>query len=646
MAKKYARKAKARATPDLFGAAKKLRKATDSEVDAYVFIKENLKLLGWDIRNPGRHPAGQVYTQTECHVHEVMKSAFNLDRPENVVKISETAHWVIEAKRSQKQLDQAIAEAEGYAEALNESGIIAAPFISGVAGNRTDGYLVRTKYLIDGKYRPISFNGKNISSLISPEVARTVIEHGPEISDVPVDEHLFLTKAERINQILHLGAINKDYRARVMAALLLALVDETPPNVDAKPTVLIKDINARAEQVLQEQSKEEFYEYVKLALPAAKDNHIKFKTALVQTMQELQNLNIRSAMNSGTDVLGKFYEVFLKYGNGAKEIGIVLTPRQITQFAVEVLSITDKDIIYDPTCGTAGFLIAAFDYVKRNHTKTQINRFKKNNLFGADQESAVVSLAIVNMIFRGDGKNNIVEGNAFSKNLVRRTTSAGLTAKWSRRPPTPEQAVVTKVMMNPPFALRSDDEKEFKFVDVALQQMQDGGILFSVLPYSALVKSGDYQRWRERTLEQHTLLSVVTFPPDLFYPVGVHTVGLFLKKGTPHPMAQNVLWIRAINDGLLKLKGKRLANLRAKNDYPMIAPTLRAFISNPAHPVNNLLQFQKACPIDYSDPLMELVPENYLDEAAPTDAEIAAGIEAVMRDAAAYLVRAGSARWA
>src|SRR5207245_5520459 len=134
---------------------------------------------------------------------------------------------------------------------------------------------------------------------------------------------------------------------------------------------------------------------------STEDNHIKFKTALVRTLQELNNLNIRSAMNSGTDVLGKFYEVFLKYGNGAKEIGIVLTPRHITKFAVDVLGITDRDVVYDPTCGTGGFLVAAFDEVKRNHSEVLVNRFKENNLFGVEQEPEVVALAIVNMIFRG-----------------------------------------------------------------------------------------------------------------------------------------------------------------------------------------------------------------------------------------------------
>ncbi|MGH7038280.1 MAG: HsdM family class I SAM-dependent methyltransferase [Stellaceae bacterium] len=617
------------------------KKPQNSEVDAYVYIKENLKLLGWDTRNPARHPAGRVYTQNECLSHPEIKKAFGLSRPENVVKISETTYWVIEAKRNHKQLTQAISEAEDYAADLNKGSIIRASFVSGIAGNQLDGYLIRTKFFAGRSWKYISFNGKDISSLISPEIARVVLEQGPAIADVPIDETLFLSKAEKINQILHLGGINKDYRARVMAALLLALVDETMPNIDASPHVLIQDINTRAKEVLRSQSKEEFYEYVRISLPASQDNHIQFKSALVKTIQELQNLNIRSAMNSGTDVLGKFYEVFLKYGNGVKEIGIVLTPRQITKFAVEVTSITESDIVYDPCCGTGGFLIAAFDHIKQTRNPSQIDRFKQNNLFGVDPDSAVVSLAIVNMIFRGDGKNNIIEGSALNKNLHRTVRKGTITAEYAPDPPEPEQAVVSRVLMNPPFALPSSENKEFRFINAALAQMQDSGILFSVLPYSALVKSGEYQLWRTQILDNHTLLSVITFPPDLFYPVSVHTAGIFLKKGLPHPREQNILWIRAINDGLAKLKGKRLASTRAKNDFPTIIPILKAFLMNQTHPISNVKEFCKACPIDFDDPLLELVPENYLDEIPATPQELAAGIEAVMRNTTAYLVRAG-----
>ncbi len=74
----------------------------------------------------------------------------------------------------------------------------------------------------------------------------------------------------------------------------------------------------------------------------------------MDTIQELNNLNIRSAMNSGSDWLGAFYEVFLKYANWAQDLGIVLTPRHITRFVADVMDVQTTDIMYDPTCGTGG----------------------------------------------------------------------------------------------------------------------------------------------------------------------------------------------------------------------------------------------------------------------------------------------------
>jgi len=625
--------------------ARKVKDPKSSEVDAYVFIKKELKTLGWDVRNPARQPSGQVYTQAECLSHPEIKKYLVRDKPENVIKINETVFWVIEAKNEHKKLAQAVSEAIAYAEKINRSKNIKALFVSGVAGNEIDSYLIETHYLTDGKFKPIKINDKKMSALISSDIAKTVLSDGPDIEDIPVDETFFLAKAEEINRILHLGAINKTLRAKVMAALLLALVEDNPVGIDSPPSVLIGDINNRAQRILKKEKKSEFYKYIELQLPATEDNHIKFKTALVKTIQELNNLNIRSAMNSGTDVLGKFYEVFLKYGNGAKEIGIVLTPRHITKFAVETLNVTDQDYVYDPTCGTGGFLVAAFDRVRQNCSKVQVNRFKKHHLFGVDQETEVVALAIVNMIFRGDGKNNIVEGDCFQKNLVRTTKKDAakneiVTAKYSKASPKEEELLITKVLMNPPFALPTDDEKEFKFVDTALRQMQVGGLLFSVLPYSAMVKPGAYLRWRrDSLLTKNTLLAVITFPEDLFCPIGVHTVGIFVKKGIPHSEKQNVLWIRALNDGLLKSKGKRLPNPRATNDFNNIHDLVKAFTANPAHPIENEEMFQKACPIDYSDPLLELVPENYLDQAPPTKEDIKEGIEQVIRDSVSFLIQ-------
>jgi len=456
---------------------------------------------------------------------------------------------------------------------------------------------------------------------------------------------LFITRAERINEILHLGAVNPHQRAVVMAALLLSKLSSTGPNIEeSSPTVLIEDINTRVRSVLKAQRKPEFVEYIRIGLPASEDNHFKFRQALVDTIQQLDLLNIRSAMNSGADWLGAFYEVFLKYANWSQDLGIVLTPRHVTRWAADVMDVRHNDLVLDPTCGTGGFLVAAFDAVKQKATPEQVATFKKNAVFGVEQDPGIAALAVVNMIFRGDGKNNIIEGNCFAKFLKATTNDGTPTAKYvgelSTAPP------ITKVMMNPPFALKKGSDKEYKFVDHALNQMLHSGLLFCVLPYSAMVRSGEYRTWRkDKLLPSHTLLSVITFPGDLFYPVGVHSLGIFVQKGIPHPKAQNVLWLRAVNDGLLKSKGKRLPNVKAPNDLNTVGDLLRAFLANPKYPVPGIDRFQKACPIDFDDGFVELVPENYLDDAPATDDEIRAGMEQILRDTAAFLIGERRGAW-
>jgi len=498
---------------------------------------------------------------------------------------------------------------------------------------------METRYLVGRTYRPVTFNGKAATSLLSPESIRDVIDGGPDLADVPVDETQFLNAAERINSYLHLGAINKNLRARVMAALLLSLIDDTPPNVDAPPSVLIAEINARAERILRQEQKAEFVSYITISLPTTEDNHVKFKTALVSTIQELRKLNIRSAMNSGTDVLGKFYEVFLKYGNGAKEIGVVLTPRHVTELAVDVVGVTAQDVVLDPTCGTGGFLVAAFDAVKRAASKPQVRSFRLNNILGIEQDAEIVALALVNMIFRGDGKSKIVEGNCFQNNVV--IDRSGY-ATYSRAEPTADRVAVTRVLMNPPFALKTSDEKEFKFVEYALKQMQDGGILFAILPYPVMVRSGIYEHWRRTSLLAHnTLLSVITFHRELFYPADIYPLAIVVKKGVRHPQDQPVLWLRALNDGLAKHKRKRLPTPRAANDFPNVRSVLKPFIADQTHPVPEIPRFQCLAPIDFADPHMELVPENYLPDRDEKAGDIEAEMTKVLRDATSVLLSRG-----
>ena len=155
-----------------------------------------------------------------------------------------------------------------------------------------------------------------------------------------------------------------------------------------------------------------------------------------------------------------------------------------------------------------------------------------------------------------------------------------------------------------------------------------------------MFESGEVREWRaNRLLKENTLLSVVTFPPELFYPIGVHTLGVVIKKGIPHPEKQPVLWIRAIHDGYVKIKGKRVLSPSEPNDFDSVTSITRASIHDTSLDVKNTPAFIKAAPISFDDPLLELVPEAYLDAKQPTMEEIAANAEQLVRETAALSIR-------
>jgi hypothetical protein len=116
-------------------------------------------------------------------------------------------------------------------------------------------------------------------------------------------------------------------------------------------------------------------------------------------------------------------------------------------------------------------------------------------------------------------------------------------------------------------------------------------------------------------------------------------VGVFIKKGVPRNHEQKVLWLRTLNDGYLKSKGKRLQNPRATNDFPTIFSVLQSFLINQNMEVRNITKLQKAIKIDFTDTNLELVPEAYLDDEAPTVEEMRIEVEKIMKDTAAFMVK-------
>lgn len=115
--------------------------------------------------------------------------------------------------------------------------------------------------------------------------------------------------------------------------------------------------------------------------------------------------------NSSLDVLGNFYGEFLRYSGGDKQgLGIVLTPRHITELFADLADLNPNESVVLDTCtGTGGFLISSMAHMvqQSGNDSTLIQRVKNEALVGIELDQHMFTLACANMIFRGDGKANM-----------------------------------------------------------------------------------------------------------------------------------------------------------------------------------------------------------------------------------------------
>lgn len=557
---------------------------SDSEFRAYHHIENMLKRLGWDTRNPAK--GGDVYTQGEFKKHDtLLESALGSERPENVVRIGWDGgyhYWIIEAKRIHKELTKALKEAKEYAEKINKKDSEHfARFATGVAGTPDNSFLVETHYWNGKEWGEVSINNHATTGFLSREQCQDILSKNTgNVAQFDDSPDRFLEKANAINKTLHNNGIAVGDRAKMMGALLLAMADDGNMRIHSDPEKMIREVNGNILHILREHGKEEFSDTIRLILPATAKNHRDYRKAIVETLQHLREMNVRSAINGKDDALGKFYETFLKYANGAKEMGIVLTPRHITKFAVDVLGITRKDKIFDPACGTGGFLVSAMDALRdKFRTVAEYNKFKESNLFGVEKEDSVYGLALVNMIFRGDGKSGLQDGNCFDHEFWQVNDRVCVYMhKNGMEPENPKHGKrpFSKVLMNPPFKLNIG---ETEFVDYALRQMKKGGMLFAILP-EVSIGGKKFENWRQELIKRHTVKAVVKLDKNVFYPIQEGTYGLIVKAHNPHKANDKTFVGMLHDDEHRHRRSKMLSRHEAVDNVERLTDDLRRFLLN------------------------------------------------------------------
>lgn len=247
--------------------------------------------------------------------------------------------------------------------------------------------------------------------------------------------------------------------------------------------------------------------------------------------------------DSAEDYLGRFYGEFMSYSGGdGQNLGIVLTPKHITELFCDLLDLKPEDRVLDPCCGTAGFLIAAMHkMINKTEDKIEIKNIKKNQLFGIEEQSYMFTIATTNMILRGDGKSNLENKDFLSEN------PAKLQLKGC-----------TVGMMNPPYSMGSKTNPtlyEINFINHLLDSIVEDGRVAVIVPQSTFTgKTKEEKKIKEEILKNHTLEGVITLNKNTFYRIGTNPCIAIFTTHNPHSKNKMCKFINFENDGYVVSK--------------------------------------------------------------------------------------------
>ena len=408
----------------------------------------------------------------------------------------------------------------------------------------------------------LTYKDTNDKHILNPQSLFNVIYKQAQ----PIDEEELIKKAIEYNDLLHKYSIPEVERCTLISSILVALQDnvfvdsykshhDSEDSEDYNPNEsLIDSLIKSCENVLKKNTlsldKRETIigEYKKI-----KQNH-RFKskfftiknnrqknTVLRDLIDDLNGNVLPYVSKDGFDVLGNFYTQFIRYAGGDSKTGLVLTPTHITDLFCELANLSEHDKVFDPCCGTGGFLVSAMKFMlkKSGNDLNNHKRIKSNQLVGIDVRADMFSHACSNMMMRGDGKSHIHYGDCFDEKLK--------TLVSEEKP--------NNVFLNPPYD-RGEDE-QLRFVENAMDCMILGGLCIAICQMSAVVSSNKATvEARKRLFEKHTIEAVLSMPDSLFHPVGVITCIIILKAHKPHSDNKETFFGYFKDDGFVKVKNK------------------------------------------------------------------------------------------
>ena len=279
------------------------------------------------------------------------------------------------------------------------------------------------------------------------------------------------------------------------------------------------------------------------------DLEIKNESVLVSAVEMIDELPLTQS-----DVKGDIYEYLLSKLTTAGINGQFRTPRHIIDTMVELIAPQPTDVVGDPACGTAGFLVRTMEYLNRRHS-SEAGIFEDEDgnkqysgdllepyrdhintamFWGFDFDTTMLRVSSMNMALHGVNGANIMYQDSLSKSI-------------KEHYPAQEESFFDVILANPPFKGSLDESNtnpdvlglvktkktELLFVAHILRALKLGGRAAVIVPDGVLFGSSKaHRQLRQELIENNQLEGIVSLPSGVFKPyAGVSTAILLFTKG-------------------------------------------------------------------------------------------------------------------
>lgn len=493
--------------------------ATRKKIDNALFN------LGWCIDE--YNEKCNVYTERAKTVEQHNK--FKGREPDYVLYRNGTEEpiAIIEAKKSGQNLQDAITQGvESYAKPLGVHIVFA-----------TDGSIVQTHDIRSNA--PLRIDGEVVTDFLSEKELLKFVEEGAERFTEQKVSH---TKRELIgvfseaNDLLRKEGIREGVErfTEFSNLLFLKLISELERERErnGEPRILEERY---CWDSFSKREPPDMMDYINdTILPKLQKeyNHsgdVFQKSLLIQKPETLKRivdkLSPLQLMNTDSDIKGDAFEYFLKNSvTVGNDLGEYYTPRHIVRLVVDLVDPLFEETIYDPCCGTGGFLIQAFRQVRRKikPTKKNMEFLQEKTIYGSEL-TGTAKIAKLNMILIGDGHNNIKQQDSLEHRISEK---------------------FDVVLTNFPFSQKTDyshlygfdsESANPVFLQHIIDALKDGGRAGIVVPEGLLFdERSECVKVRQILVQTCNLVAVIKLHGFVFKPyTGQPTSILIFEKGTP-----------------------------------------------------------------------------------------------------------------